>query len=227
MARRRSNSGSAMVLESRHLVGVFLVAVVLGGVFFTLGYILGRSQQVEAKAAGARSVPGLKAAEPAPQSRSLGTSPSMEPVIAPADWDFYKKAAETKPQLTPVPPLQGKPFGSAHRSETSGSKTQGRQDRPSGRALEKKSKPSEPPQQAARSAPAPAKTILQVAALKNLEDARHLAARLKRKHYAAFVVPPSSDTYYRVQVGPFADGRAAEAVRKKLEQDGFQAIVKH
>ena len=68
--------------------------------------------------------------------------------------------------------------------------------------------------------------MVQVAALKNPDDARHLVARLKRKRYAAFVVPVGSDPYYRVQVGPFADARKAEAVRQKLAQEGFKAIVK-
>ncbi len=197
-----------MVLESRHLVGVFLAAVVLGGVFFTLGYVLGRSQQADVKAGGpSRSfgtTSGLKAAEPVHKD----SAPNMEPVIAPGDWDFYKKAEQAHgsgPRLAPAPPLQNKP---------------------SGQPLEKKSKTTEPSSQAV-AVPTDAKTIVQVAALKNVGDAQHLAARLKRKHYAAFVASSRSDGYYRVQVGPFADARAAEAVRKKLEQDGFKAIVRH
>jgi cell division septation protein DedD len=121
----------------------------------------------------------------------------MEPAIPPADWDFYKKAAETKPQIL------------------------------SPSALEKASKKSGPVTASSGRAPAVGQSVVQVAALKNAADARHLAARLKRKRYAAYVVPPGSDSYYRVQVGPFADARKAEAVRRKLEQDGFQAIVKH
>ncbi|HEY4683056.1 MAG TPA: SPOR domain-containing protein [Candidatus Acidoferrales bacterium] len=193
MGRGRSNSGSAMVLESRHLVGVFLVAVVLGGVFFTLGYVLGRSQQADAKIAGPRPVPGLKAADQ-PQR---GSSPGAEPVISPADWDFYKKAGKTKPQLVPAPPV------------------------------EEKRERSVPAPRPVAPAPTGAKNMVQVAALKNPDEARHLVARLKRKRYAAFVVPPGSDSYYRVQVGPFADAREAEAVRQKLAQEGFKAIVKH
>ncbi len=194
---RRSNSGLAMVLESRHLVGVFLAAVVLGGVFFTLGYVLGRSQQADTRLAGPRPAPGPKAAGQPQPSRSVGTSPGMEPVIPPADWNFYKKAEKTKPQLVQPPPL------------------------------EKERKSSGPSPDPVAAAPTGARTVIQVAALKSVDDARHLAARLKRKRYAAFVVVPGADPYYRVQVGPFADARKAEAVRQKLERDGFKAIVKH
>ena len=44
MASRGEKSGGDFVLESRHLVGLFLLLVVIFGVVFTLGYLLGRSQ---------------------------------------------------------------------------------------------------------------------------------------------------------------------------------------
>ena len=36
--------GGDMVLENRHVIGVFLLMVVISGIVFTLGYVLGRSQ---------------------------------------------------------------------------------------------------------------------------------------------------------------------------------------
>ena len=44
MASREKKGGGDFVLESRHLVGLFLLLVVIFGVVFTLGYLLGRSQ---------------------------------------------------------------------------------------------------------------------------------------------------------------------------------------
>ena len=32
------------MLESRHVIGLFMAVVVLSGLFFTLGYVLGRNQ---------------------------------------------------------------------------------------------------------------------------------------------------------------------------------------
>ena len=55
----------------------------------------------------------------------------------------------------------------------------------------------------------------------------HLATALQKKKFPAFVVSPQADKYYRVQVGPYADPKAADAAKKGLEDAGFKAIVKH
>jgi hypothetical protein len=44
MASNGRKSGGDFVLESRHLVGLFLLLVVIFGIVFTLGYLLGRTQ---------------------------------------------------------------------------------------------------------------------------------------------------------------------------------------
>jgi cell division septation protein DedD len=54
-----------------------------------------------------------------------------------------------------------------------------------------------------------------------------LAANLQKKKFPAFVLSPQGDKYYRVQVGPYADQKAAENARKGLLAAGFKAIVKH
>jgi cell division septation protein DedD len=69
--------------------------------------------------------------------------------------------------------------------------------------------------------------VLQVAALTKESDALALATRLSQKKFPAIVLSPQKDKYYRVQVGPYADQKAAEAARKGLEGAGFKAIVKH
>src|SRR5258706_14370073 len=68
---------------------------------------------------------------------------------------------------------------------------------------------------------------LQVAALRREADAMSLASHLQKKKFPAFVVSPQGDKYYRVQVGPYADQKSADAARKGLEGAGFKAIVKH
>jgi DedD protein len=68
---------------------------------------------------------------------------------------------------------------------------------------------------------------LQVAALTKEADALELASRLQKKKFPAFVLSPQADKYYHVQVGPYADPKAADAARKGLEGAGFKAIVKH
>ncbi len=58
-------------------------------------------------------------------------------------------------------------------------------------------------------------------------DALDLAKQLQKRKFPAYVLSPHGDKYYRVQVGPFADLKAAEAARKGLEGAGFKAFVKH
>src|ERR1700682_2067139 len=43
MAGRKRGAGER-VLESRHVIGLFLLMLVFSAVFFTLGYVMGRSQ---------------------------------------------------------------------------------------------------------------------------------------------------------------------------------------
>ncbi len=44
MAGNGKRGGGDRVLESRHLVSLFLGVVLLCGVFFTLGYVMGHNQ---------------------------------------------------------------------------------------------------------------------------------------------------------------------------------------
>jgi cell division septation protein DedD len=67
---------------------------------------------------------------------------------------------------------------------------------------------------------------LQVSAMRRESEAHDLARRLKAKKFPAVVMAPLGNKYYRVQVGPYADKKSAEAARKGLENAGFRAIVK-
>ena len=40
----RGGGGGDRVLESRHVIGLFLLMLVFSGVFFALGYVMGRNQ---------------------------------------------------------------------------------------------------------------------------------------------------------------------------------------
>jgi len=49
---------------------------------------------------------------------------------------------------------------------------------------------------------------------------------LQQKKFPAFVITPGNDSFYRVQVGPYKNARAAAAARQDLESQGFKSIVK-
>src|ERR1700685_4647896 len=101
-----SKRGADRVLESRHLVSLFLGVVLLCGVFFTLGYVMGHNQyggpvhafdSMENPAAPARPSAKPKVAE-------------APPAPANSEWNFYSKKTENhmdpaaKPAVTTVTP---------------------------------------------------------------------------------------------------------------------------
>jgi DedD protein len=68
---------------------------------------------------------------------------------------------------------------------------------------------------------------VQVAAVTRQEDADSLVEALKRKQYPVGAVKSaSSDKYFHVQVGPYAELKDAETMRQRLIGDGYNPIVK-
>lgn len=68
--------------------------------------------------------------------------------------------------------------------------------------------------------------VLQIAALTKDQDALAMAGALQEKSFPAFVLTPSADNFYRVQVGPYADAKSADQAKRSLESAGFKVIVK-
>ena len=220
---KRGGAGER-VLESRHVIGLFMLMLLFSGVFFTLGYVMGRNQiDSPVRAATDFFNKPEKTVLPKPDANSKRASnpaPAATPTDSTAppnsDWEFYHAGDSKKPED------HLKPVASAPNP-----------------ALARKNAPvlvktTAPP----RTASAPAKTpnaplipggsyTLQVAALTRESDALELATRLQKKKFPAFVLSPQADKYYRVQVGPYVDPKAADAARKGLEGAGFKAIVKH
>ena len=79
----------------------------------------------------------------------------------------------------------------------------------------------------ATEAPPPAGWTVQVAALSRADAARDMAASLKRRGYAAFVLEHRSGdrVLYRVRVGPEAERDRAEALARRLTGEGFKPTV--
>ena len=74
--------------------------------------------------------------------------------------------------------------------------------------------------------PSGAGYFVQVAAVSKQEDAEALVESLKSRQYTAFIVSPSPDKLFHVQVGPFNDIKDAESMRAKLVSDGYNPILK-
>ena len=206
------------MLEGRHVIGLFFLMLLFSGVFFTLGYVMGRNQydgQVRA-ATGPRTPAGVdvapKSDRAAKRSPGAGSSaPASDSTPPPSsDWEFYH-AGDSKPaeaRLKPAPTAK---------TVTAVAKNDG------------SAKPSNASSKTALNPPLiPGGAYsLQVAALRKESDAFDLATRLQKKKFPAYVLSPRADKYYRVQVGPYPDQKAADAAKKGLEGAGFKAIVKH
>lgn len=208
--------GSDVVLESRHVIGVFLLMVVISGIVFTLGYVMGRSQY-DAKVGTSHAsnkdspAPVVPAAAPAkPGAVIAKTQPAAPGAPPPSDWDF-SRPAETKKSA------EGQRAGKS----ASGSAK-------STAATPPATKPAAAKGGTLLNAPLIPRgaILLQVAALTKEGDALALAEALQQKKFPAFVLTPSGDHYYRVQVGPYADVQSANMIKRGLENEGFKAIVK-
>jgi cell division septation protein DedD len=220
MASREKKSGGDFVLESRHLVGLFLLLVVIFGVVFTLGYLLGRSQfDTKLRAASVKTVDDADPPAAAPVSKSK-TKPESDDVVPPpagSDWDFYHSAdaKTTEDHLQPPPVKNVSAKQPVATSKPAATKTAKQEKTPA--PLDAPLIPK-------------GKIMLQVAAVTSEGDALALAQALQQKKFSAFVIPPSkapgSDKFYRIQVGPYAENQSASAARQDLEAKGFKSIVK-
>ena len=214
------------VLGGRHLAGIFILLVVLFGMVFTLGYLLGRNQYDTQMRADASSVPGKADGVPGKSADKLNEKPGKagrsgsnssaaktESPAPPSDWAFYHSAEPEKPaEPLPEPPKSLVP-GDA--SAPRAGKSAPRID--SARSNVKSVSPPLVPHGA---------IVLQVAAMTRQPDAVSLAQALQQKKFPAFVLPPGADRYYRVQVGPYTDAHSADLARQKLESQGFKAITR-
>ena len=201
-----------MTLESRHLVGVFLGVVVLCGVFFTLGYVMGKSQP-DANVMAASPDAITPTASGAAADAASKPADAKAAVPSAAEWSFPSAAEPSKPAEkleVAKPSVALNPPAGTTRPPAIGS------------APVNTSKPK------ATAVPRIAKgsIVLQIAALTRESDALLLADALQRKGFPSYVATPGSDKYYRVQVGPYADTESADLAKAGLKREGFKAIVK-
>lgn len=224
MASGGRRSAGERVLESKHVIGLFLLMLLFSGVFFTLGYVMGRSQydgQVRAATSGMNKLESVVFPKSEPQPKK-SAAPAPEETDPPTNsnsgWVFpeVNKAPSGEPHLEPPP----KPHAPSPPSKTLNAKAKA------------DAIPAPTPVRSGKSAGAPlipnGAFVLQVAAFQRQDDALTIAGSLQRKHYAAYVQTPTKDKYYRVQVGPFKDQKSADAAKKGLEGEGFKAFyVKH
>jgi cell division septation protein DedD len=189
-----------LILGNRQLLSVFFIVVILLGVFFTMGYIVGRnSAPIATEASTIRGV--------APPVADSATRPAETPTL-PAD----SSPVETAPQrpadtITPAP-VAVKP--AATRSEPS----------PEPKVESKKEKAAKAKAAAVASEPAAGQTYLQLAATSK-HEADIMVDVLRNKGFKSMVAEiEEKPGTYRVLVGPIPDS-GANKLRADLQASGF------
>lgn len=185
-----------LILGNRQLLSVFFIVVILLGVFFTMGYIVGRNSAPAPEIASA--------AKPEPKPIVVN-SPAREPATPPAT-----PQAEEPPKTEPAKPAE-KPVTDVVQ--------------PAPKAEAEKPKPVEAPKPAAQPAPsgdlpAVGQTYLQLAATTE-HEARLEVDVLRKKGFPAIAAEiPEKRGTFRVLVGPVAEG-GANKMKTDLSAAGF------
>jgi DedD protein len=192
-----------ITLSTAKLLGMFFALAVVCGVFFTMGYLLGKSTTVggHTEIVGAVPTGGSSAGKPSAANKTPETitqtcppgSSDCAPAATSTDSNSASKSSDQQSAGQPTgtkAPDQSSPAGSEVKTGAGGS------------------------------------FMVQVAAVSKQEDADILRTALQKKQYPAFISSSAGDPLFHVQVGPFSDKKDADAMRNRLAADGYNPIVK-
>lgn len=196
---RTSDGELELVLGNKQLLSVFFVVVVLLGIFFAMGYIVGRNS-----AAG----PAQPPTQPQVAAPDRGTAPARAEAVPPQPVELEEMRTEA---ALPAASRELKP------SQTS----------PAAPAARPQAAKPEPAARmpAAASEPEPGKVYLQVAATTRGE-AEALREQLTRKGYSVVLGPVPGQDLLRVLVGPFPDQESLAKTRTALQQMGMKPFTR-
>ena len=200
--------------SAREMVLLFLGAVALCGVFFSLGFLVGFKEK--------SVLPSLEILKPSgsPPSPSEGPSAKEYPKT-----DRLRAASETRkvPLSFNGTEQEKKASARLERPDTVTASTSVPSSRTSPSRTVSKKKPGQPQ-------PVPSGFAVQVAALHAQKDAESVHRALKAKNYRVFIVQPqyfeANDNLFRVQVGPFLTREEAEGTCDRLAQEGFSPFIR-
>ena len=179
---RNEDGEFELVFGNRQLLSIFFIVVFLLGVFFVMGYIVGRS-----------STPGLTIASNKPVAADTSETAASQPSPSPGS-----AAASIPPDSSPSPvpaaaPPESKPAAS-QATEAS---------RPPSKARAE-SRPDSGAMETASTQPAAGEEFLQVVAVAH-PDAEVIIDTLQKRGFRARIAPGPSNKIFRVLVGPVTD----------------------
>jgi DedD protein len=187
-----------ITLGTGRMLALFFTFVLVCAVFFAIGFSLGRKTSIVGASTVVTAPAGSSAAVVRPSAAKQNGTPAQPQST---DFSFYKSvgAKSTDTELAPQ---------EAQQQQSSATAT-------------------ETPAPSTVSTALTTGYFVQVAAVSRQEDAESLVDALKKKQYPAFSSTNlTSDKFYHVQLGPYADLKEAEAMRARLITDGYNPIVK-
>ena len=216
-----------LVMGNRQLLSVFFILVVLMGVFFAMGYIVGRNNPSKEAAEMAARREAIDANAGEKRGAIVVDPNNMKPSPVAERAADYSKTAEAK-LATPPKPVETK---LAEKPKPEPPKTvetkQAEKPKPVESKPAEKPKVTETPKPieiSASGAPAAGQTFLQIVAIDNA-GANALVETLRKKSFAAVVAPGPSEKIFRVLVGPLKDQAAIAKTKIDLEGIGFKGPI--
>jgi len=206
---QRDPNDREITLGSATLLAIFFGLVLLCGLFFGMGYTLGRRAPVQTAADAA--------------DHGAATSVTTDARLKPS---ASAQATVPQPVVDETPSPDPQPDTATTGDTTAATSKPQVHDAALQTATVKPALP------AAAEAPSPSIAVppngimVQIAAVSNQPDADVLVGALRRHGYTVTVRRDAADTLLHVQVGPFATRAEANAMRQKLLSDGYNAILK-
>jgi len=223
-----------LTISSTTLLAIFFGLVLICGLFFGLGYTLGRRSPSEAALLPSGSSTSDQQALPG----AAKPSPTPQPVVAAAptpatdDTQAMDGSATSTPQDEAAAPQVKAPQVKTSLPSTAAATpavTAPSSVKPALQAATPSAAPTQQPVPVSPSASQPSTAsgiMVQIAAISNPTDADVLVGALQKRGYSVTARRSSGDALIHVQVGPFSNRADAIAMRQKLLGDGYNAILK-
>ncbi len=221
---RNEDGEMELVLGNRQLLSVLFILVVLLGVFFTMGYVVGRNNPTDEK---------VRLAVARQQVAVAGKLPPV--TVDPTSGVLSSKPSPTATEKpSPVHPLTVEPT----KRETAAKEPEKKEE------AKKKEEPRKEPEpkkeDAKKKDPAPSVPVepaggmfqatpgpgqyLQVAAI-DRPGAAGMAEAYRKQGFPALVTPSSSSTLFRVVIGPLKDSAAVADAKLRLKKIGVDGAI--
>jgi cell division septation protein DedD len=206
----RTDGEHELVLGNKQLLSAFFVVVILLGVFFTMGYFVGKNTATGGFNSGQSATSGGTRPDAAGKPLDSGS-----PTDSPAPPDSTAAANDPNASATPAPqsPAVAPPVEA---------KAETRTETNSPPPVERKPLQGAPPSEMAE--PSSEQKYLQVSAVRR-PDADNMVRVLRERGFPALLGESSKQGLYRVLVGPFKTTGELGRTKADLKAKGFESIV--